>query len=385
MMNLGAAIHEARSALGLDLTTVADRADLDPPSLLRYEAGEIELPGEVVWRLSDVLGIPFEDLEDVHILRRHIATLAVRFKADHRGIPERVRLAVARAAAAAREFVELEQLAGMPSRYATLVSAFPTDPPLPNTKVWVAGRELAVSLRAAQHTSGPIRSAIGLVERLGVLVIWQQLPEDVAGYAFCDELHGPTVVLNVNGRNVNELVRRFTLAHELCHVLFDRRNLERMSALDRYEDLYLYDDAGRDPRETRANAFAIHLLAPEREFLAAWGERKEVRQLMTTWGISFEAVRHHLHNYGLLPLTEKVSGVATTASDEWKNAESQELWYPGFDEIRIERRHAIARLAFRLWKDGRITASRLRESLRSSLSHERLRELLALYDESVAA
>ncbi len=384
-MNLGVAVREVRTALGLDLATVAHVATLDPPSLLRYESGEMEIPGEVVWRLSDILGIPFEDLESPIDLRRHLETLAIRFRTDDPSLSERVRLAVARAAVASRDFVELERLAGMPSRYERIAEEFPREPSLPRTQVWTAGRDLAGELRVALGLIGPIPSMIGLVDGLGVLVIWQSLPEDFAGYALCDEIHGPTVVLNVNGRNVNELVRRFTLAHELSHVLFDRRNLQRMTAFEKYDELYAYDDAVRDPRERRANAFAIHLLAPENDFMTDWSERCDIRHLMTKFGVSFEAVRYHLHNYRALPLTEEVSGIATTATDEWKNAESQELWYPGFDDIPIERRHALAKLAFRLWKDGHITSSRLRELLRSSLSRDRLRELLALYDESVAA
>jgi Zn-dependent peptidase ImmA (M78 family)/transcriptional regulator with XRE-family HTH domain len=385
MLNLGVAIREARSALGLDLPTVAEAAKLDPPSLLRYESGELEIPGEVVWRLSDVLGIPFEDLDSSQALNRHLGALALRFKADRRAIPERSRLTVARAFAAARAYVELEQIAGTPSRHDRLVSFSPKQWPLPSTRVWRAGRDLAQFIR--EHLTGeiPVRSMIELVERLGILVLWQKLPDYIAGYAFCDELHGPTIVLNVNGRNVNELVRRFCLAHELCHLLIDRGDFQRMSSFDTYDDFYTYTDDIKDPRESRANAFAIHLLAPEQEFISAWRERSDIRHLMTTFGASFEAIRHHLDNYELFPLTERVSRVATTAPDEWKNAESMELWYPGFDDIPIERRHSIAKLAFRLWKEERITTRRLREELGVTFNDERLRELLALYDASVAA
>lgn len=106
---------------------------------------------------------------------------------------------------------------------------------------------------------------------------------------------------------------------------------------------------------------------------------------MTRFGISFEAVRHHLDNYRLLPLDDRVSGVTTTATDEWKNAESSELWYPAFDEIPIERRHAVARLAFELWASGRITTSRLRQVLRVGLPPEQLTELAPLYLDTIAA
>lgn len=187
----------------------------------------------------------------------------------------------------------------------------------------------------------------------------------------------------MNGRNQNELVRRFTLAHEACHVLFDRHDLALLSRFDAYDDLFAYADGTGDPVEICANAFAIHLLAPEALFVQAW--RGDARALMTEIGVSFEAVRHHLANYGLLPFAEQVTGVTTTASDAWKAAESSELWYPAFDEIPIERRHTVAKLAFELWTTNRITTSRLREVLRVALPHHQLMELAALYLDSIPA
>lgn len=385
MIVVSDAIRRARTALGLDLAVLAEAAGLDPGTLDAYESGAQEIPGDVLWRLSDLVGIPIEFLDSQDALQRHLEVMAIRFRADQGAVPDRVRLAVARAASASRDYVELEDVAGRRPRYDAIVEQWPGRPPLPPREIWKAGRELAMALRERFELDGPVGSMLDMAEkRLGALVIWQKLPIEFAGYAFCDEIHGPTIVLNVNGRNQNELVRRFTLAHEVCHVLFDRHDLAALSRFDAYDDLYAYRDNTRDPHEVRANAFAIHLLAPERLFLDAWSVgRGDVRRLMTTLGISFEAARYHLDNYGLLPLTEEVTGVPTSASDEWKTAESSELWYPAFDDIPIERRHAVARLAFELWVTGKITTSRLRHALRVSLSHEHLRELASLYLETI--
>ena len=384
MIEISAAIRQAREALGLDQTTLAEAAGLDPGQLNAYESGIETVPGDVLWRLSEVLGIPLEDLDSAEELQRDLSVMAVRFRADQAAVPDRVRLAVARAAAAARDYVELEQIADRPSRYEALVGRFPTRSLLPRRETWKVGRELAILVRQSLGLDGPIKGMLDLVERhLGVLVIWQKLPPDFAGYAFCDAIHGPAIVLNVNGRNQNELVRRFTLAHEACHVLFDRHDLAKLSRFDAYDDLFAYADGTRDPVEICANAFAIHLLAPEALFVRVW--RGDVRTLMTELGISFEAARHHLANYGLLPFAEQVTGVTTTASDAWKAAESCELWYPAFDEIPIERRHTVAKLAFELWTTNRITTSRLREVLRVALPHHQLMELAALYLDSIPA
>jgi Zn-dependent peptidase ImmA (M78 family) len=235
-----------------------------------------------------------------------------------------------------------------------------------------------------------VQSVLNLVsEDLGILVIWQKLPLAVAGYAVCDEIHGPAVVVNVNGRNANELVRRFTLAHEAAHVLYDREHLREMASFDEYDDFFDYLNESRDPRETRANAFAIQLLAPEPQVRDAWrpelGVAKAVRKFMTEFGLSFEAARCHLANYGLLDLTEKVTGVVTTAPDDLKVLESPELWYPAFDSVPIERRHSVAPLGFKLWREGVITIGRLREVLGCSLGYEEIRDLAELYLTAEAA
>jgi len=380
LINVSAALRRTREALGLNLDTVAEASGLDPGSLNSYESGKLEVPGDVLWRLSDVLGVPIEDIDTEALLGRHLAVMAVRFRADQRVVPDRVRLAVARAASAARDYVQLEDIAERPTRYES-VARWPRAPQLPRREIWKSGRDLATLVRDRLGIDGPVGSMLNLVEKdLGALVIWQKLPVDIAGYAFCDEIHGPAVVLNVNGRNQNELVRRFTLAHEACHVLFDRYDLEGLSRFDAYDDLYTYSDDTRDPHEIRANAFAIHLLAPEPRLRESWTrERGDIRRVMLAFGISFEATRAHLGNYGLLPFAERVVRVTTSPSDEWRAAESSELWYPAFDDVPIERRHAIAKLAFELWVNGRITTSRLRNALRAYLPHDQLSELAQLY------
>lgn len=383
-MNVADALRDTRKALGVSLTGLASAVSVDTQALLRYESGERDIPGELLWRFSDILGVPFEEVTSAEDLQRHIEALAVRFKAHQQTVPERVRLAVAQAAVAARHYVELEALAERPSRYEQLTALFPDDLPIPARQIWRTGRDLAVQARQRFSIPLPVPSILNLVTGpLKILVIWQRLPIEVAGYALCEEIHGPLIVVNVNGRNKNELVRRFTLAHETAHVLFDRQHMEELGSFDVYEDLFGYADDSKDPREVRANAFAIHLLSPEFALNNAWNPneepRKAVRSFMTSFGISYEAARHHLANYGLLPIQEKLSAVATSAPDPMKVAESPELWYPIFDKIPIERRHAVAPLAFELWTDHRITTSRLREVLGVELSFEELSELAGYY------
>jgi Zn-dependent peptidase ImmA (M78 family) len=380
------AIRRAREALGLSREALAAAVSLPAEALARYESGVDDVPGDVLWRLSETVGIPLAETESVTELERHLRVMAVRFRATSKSVSDRLRLAVARAASAARDYVELESVADRSPRHQTLVDQFATPTAPPRRDTWTSGRDLARRIRERLHVDGPVLSMLALTEKqLGILVLWQKLPADVAGYAFCDEIHGPAVVVNVNGRNQNELVGRFTLAHEISHVLFDRSDLTALSRFDAYDDFYDYRDGARDVAEVRANAFAIHLLAPESLLARTWAAAPgDIRNVMTHFGISFEAARHHLHNHRLFPLEERVTGVVTTSPDQWKNAERSELWYPAFDDIPIERRHSVAKLAFELWAKGAITTSRLREVLRAGLPHDQLTELAPLYLETLS-
>lgn len=80
---------------------------------------------------------------------------------------------------------------------------------------------------------------------------------DLDAIAVWGPRHGPAVILNRNGRHSRRYAgRRATLAHEICHLLIDRK-----------ENLPLGDIVGgRVPEqiEQRARAFAAELLFPQR-------------------------------------------------------------------------------------------------------------------------
>jgi Zn-dependent peptidase ImmA (M78 family) len=101
------------------------------------------------------------------------------------------------------------------------------------------------------------------------------------------ESHGPAVLLNSSGGHAQGSAgRRTTLAHELCHLLVDRR-----SSLPVAEVL-----GGRVPvhAEMRANAFAAELLLPRAvagaALAAASDVSREVTMMKRHYGVSGEIV-----------------------------------------------------------------------------------------------
>jgi Zn-dependent peptidase ImmA (M78 family) len=88
--------------------------------------------------------------------------------------------------------------------------------------------------------------------------------------------------------------RRITLAHELCHLLFDR---SRMQSFARFEG-----GAAESDRliEMRANAFAVELLAPIKTFVKPDGTLmtdEEAERLSPQLEISAVAIRRHVRNH----------------------------------------------------------------------------------------
>ncbi len=99
----------------------------------------------------------------------------------------------------------------------------------------------------------------------------------------CDDANGPSG-------------RRTTLAHELCHLLFDR---SRMQSFARFEG------GGADGDrliEMRVNAFAVELLAPIKCFVTPDGTLMtddEAVKLSPQLDVSAVAIRRHVQNHRL--------------------------------------------------------------------------------------
>lgn len=122
----------------------------------------------------------------------------------------------------------------------------------------------------------------------------------IRGVSFAGPQHRAGILINtLHGANAYTSGRRFTLAHELCHLLFDREIGQRIAVASG-------PWAPRDI-ERRANAFAAMLLMPRdcvKKALASLTvplESKEgVAQIAMRLGAGFGATLWHLSNLGFL-------------------------------------------------------------------------------------
>lgn len=170
-----------------------------------------------------------------------------------------------------------------------------------NMRAWEEGYALAQAVRPLL----PDTRAEGRVEieqvlgELGALILEVGLGvDDIDAVAVFGGNHGPAILVNTDGHHAQGgMGRRATLAHELCHLVWDREG-----ALPFAEAL-----SPRAPElpEKRARAFAAELLMPQDEAverartrkLSSFEEcRKLVDELGEEYGASQELVAWQLKN-----------------------------------------------------------------------------------------
>ena len=128
--------------------------------------------------------------------------------------------------------------------------------------------------------------------------------DSIRGVAIAGDGFSPRIVVNrTHYFNQNEAGKRFTIAHELCHVLFNRTRARRVA----------HASSGRwaaQGIEQRANAFAAYLLMPRALVLAHLPdanriEVSDVQYLASQLRVNKSALLRHLRNLGIIDEVER--------------------------------------------------------------------------------
>ncbi|WP_170319518.1 helix-turn-helix domain-containing protein [Polyangium spumosum] len=311
MLSIPAIVRDARQAAKLSEHAMARLLGLSTDGLRRIENGKDEASPALLDRYAQTFGLSLKRFlagEARHapmgLLLRSIQTPSsldeLASAEAHRVLGEFVRTA--------RDIADLRDLLHEPRDSSLLngLKARPIDASPPPH----GAERLARSLRAHLGLGlDPIPSMIDLLERrLGVDILWvspDELDRDIDGAS----ARGPAPAILVNLVGGAELFwrTRMTLAHELCHLVFDRNVLSesrprgfvlfspRPPAGDEegarrrsYRRFHLFDDF--ESIERRASAFAAYFLAPP----------EGVRQLVgRTDATSEEAIVAVSHHYGV--------------------------------------------------------------------------------------
>lgn len=275
-MAVGERVREAREASGMSQRALAARLDgFDASAICRIERGERKVSSDELYDIAEALGVTPGALLGVPA-RNGALVVAARLGAQAR--PEFLDHAVERVT----QVVEMDDLLGR------VAGPAPTPPARPLLEVPSSGtpasqgRALAAATRSALGLgNAPIGDLATLLEdRLGAHVVAQPIEGDVHGICVSD---GTVAVILVNS-NDHWARQRYTLAHELCHLL--------CGDLDLLEVTWAADQKGK--QEKRADAFAAEFLAPAGAVDTLIGERAVdapvVGELMAYFGLSFDAM-----------------------------------------------------------------------------------------------
>jgi len=292
----------------------------DSPRLvaLRHEVAALDRPREE--RLAWLIGLGHTVADMIQSYRELLAAIgdlparvreAVLGTANGRGLFVRPFPAALMFGAVALDLrpddrIELlRQLAGAfgaerPQLVDEMARHVPVDSVTPWDQGYGLGEDVLDELGVAPDLPEPV-DLEGLIGRLGVSRQEVQLRDrSIRAVAIGGDAYRPTIVLNSGHRtNQYQSGRRFSVAHELCHLFFDRgyaREVALPSGLWAPRDI-----------ERRANAFAATLLMPPGRLAAVAATikgdaspRERVMAISDRLKTSFSAAVEHMHNLGLL-------------------------------------------------------------------------------------
>ena len=358
---IGRRLKDAREAAHISLESAAAATGLSIDLVRRCEQGR-DLAAGYIAKLAATYGYSEEGLLGGDVRETSVSVL---FRGDPRA--DDLAAHLGRLAAICREQTQLEDLLGIPAR-GRVAGFAPAGPPAPPP--WRQSEALAISTRNELDLGvAPIRSMSGLFEELGIRLVWtDRLPEEVQGVSLHDPEVGPSVIANLNGRRHLWWTLRSTLAHELCHILYDRQPAAPLGIASRRDQ--------RDDLEQRANAFGVYFLAPRegvRRLLMARGcrpyelERTDVHAVMSHFGLGKEAATAHLMHLDWITGEQRDHLLAhrypAEPQDDAESPDVQPDWAPYLAlGVQLERL-SVVRTAERAYERGVITLGRLREAL----------------------
>lgn len=127
--------------------------------------------------------------------------------------------------------------------------------------------------------------------------------DTIRGVALAGEGFAPKIVINLaHVYNSNDEGKRFTIGHELCHILFDRARARRIA--------HVSGSWAPPGIEKRANAFAAYLLMPRGLVMSNLGhddrfDSERTGRLASILHVNESPLVEHLYNIGLIDEVER--------------------------------------------------------------------------------
>lgn len=255
-----ARLTQARERLAMKKTDLAAQVGVSPAAIGQYEAGVNSPRPDVLDRLSRVLdvrpeffsvGRPLARLETVHAHFRSLRSARVSER----------KKALATATLIWELTFALERYVKLP------------EPNLPEVPLRTTPSEAAILLR--QHWNlpdGPVKHLVAVAESHGIVVTVRPLGEIDGVDAFSTVIVDRPIVITTPRRSENVFRHRFSIAHEIGHLLLHADSSEYSVTL-----------------EKEADEFAASFLTPASSMDAALPQRLDLTALDKigrTWGVS---------------------------------------------------------------------------------------------------
>lgn len=333
---LGDRLHQARKACGLSLRALSERVGVTAMMLSKYERGESVPSSDMLIDLSEALGVRVE-----YFFRKADVTLErVQHRNKHRWqLPKRAEEEVL---ADVRDQLERWQAldAIIPAPWSVQFS-LPEELP---TSVSDLDDIEGVAIQVREHWDlglNPIPDLIDTLEARGIKVFTTRF-DDTRFEGMCARSNDHHVV--VVGGTWSGDRQRFTLAHELGHLVLDER-------LDENLDL-----------EKAADRFAGAFLAPAPQAFEALGHRRrsievyELYLLKQEFGLSIGAWSYRLRDLGIVAKSVHSAFWRMWVKKGWNVTE------PG-DQLAPEHPRLFEQTVYRALSEDRISESKAAELL----------------------
>ena len=330
-------LQQARKASGLSLRELAERVGVSHAAIKKYEDGDTTPPSDMLLKLSQVLNVRV-----AYFFRAQTVVLDGLEYRKHNTLPKKRLNAITHAVIDQIERrMELENLFPQPPK------AFAIPPDLPTITNMAHTEAAAEQVRNAwQLGMNPIPDLVGALENQGIRVF---MTEDDGGKQF-DGLAAraggvPVVVV---GRHWPGDRQRFTLAHELAHLLLVDR-------IDPALDV-----------ELACNRFAGAFLFPQNAVVQELGthrnaiELQELALLKAEYGLSMGGILYRARDLSIVSTAYHQSQTQLFKSKGWHLTEPGPA-YPA------EKAHHFEQLIFRALAEDYIGESKAAELLNMPL------------------
>jgi Zn-dependent peptidase ImmA (M78 family)/transcriptional regulator with XRE-family HTH domain len=378
-------LRAAREACHLKQEDVARHLGVSRPTIAQIELGNRAISSLELDKLAYLYGRDIRELL-ADEFREEDALVALFRLHPEVSEQEDVQAVLRESMALGREFTNLERLLEIERDRAAL-PVYPVRAPQSRWQSVQQGEQAAVEERRRLQLGGaPLPDLAELLESQGVRTAQLSLPEDLSGLTLFDPEIGPFVVANNRAPGHSRLRRRFSYAHEYCHVLLDREQKGTISRTSERDSLL----------EVRANAFAAAFLMPGsgvREFVHRLGKGRpsrlqadvfdeeeaqrvqarpepgsqaiqmhDVVLLAHYFGVSRLAALYRLKNLGFLTQVELEALKQQEEEGAGKHlATLLDLPEPDAEAARNEFRHRFLALGLEAFRRDEITRSKLRE------------------------